>query len=244
MNLPRRLALASALAALASSGSALAQPALGEPAGPPGDTARAGEAPNAPGGAFELGLGAGYVQGFGDLGGAADGPNTGGGGLGLSLTAGSRLSSALALGWRGQYFELAEDDAVTGTDLRGLATSIEAIFHLAPFLRVNPWVSAGAGYRMIWAAPGGPENNLLTHGLQLARAAVGLEYRASRSFAVGPFLAYDLNVLLYENPEGPLPDRRLEDTDFTSFVEAGIQGRFDFGTPRASAAAGARRARR
>ena len=64
------------------------------------------------------------------------------------------------------------------------------------------WLSFGAGYRFLSEEPAGPNNNLLVHGFQLARAKVGIDVRVSDSVAIAPTLGGDVDMFLWRNPEG------------------------------------------
>jgi hypothetical protein len=189
----------------------------------------------APTDAFEVDVNTGFTQGFGGIsarpGGAVSDVAKGGIGVGVGL--GYRATPELGVGVTSQYQELAP--AATqpvGTRVRGAAIGLEGKVHFLPYERVDPWISLGAGYRLLWTAPPGPGNNLLQHGFELARGQLGLDVRVSRDVALGPVIGGDVNLFTARNPEGPGGDSMIPDKKVSTFVFAGVQGRFDMGGSR------------
>lgn len=186
----------------------------------------------APKEAFELDVNTGYAQGFGAISGRRGGAvaDVARGGVGVGLGLGYRATPELAFGLTGQYQELAPAATqAIGTRVRGAAIGLEGKVHLQPYERVDPWLSLGAGYRMLWIAPEGPGNNLLQHGFQLARAQVGLDVRVSPDVALGPVVGGDVNLFTQRNPEGPEGDSMIREKRVSTFLFGGVQGRFDLG---------------
>lgn len=188
----------------------------------------------APRGAFEIGLGTAYTQGFGSISG-----NTGrvqdiaNAGIGFGLDLSSRVSPGFAIGLTGNYQEYKADNRLPeGTNTRGVTAGIKADFHIAPYQRVDPWVSVGTGYRMQWIVPDGPGNNTMLHGFELGKVQLGADIRASDSVAIGPFIGADLNMFVWRNPEGAVGNIELSDKRVNTFIFAGLQGRFDVGGAR------------
>jgi opacity protein-like surface antigen len=184
----------------------------------------------APRNAFELGVSTGYTQGFGDITAGRRIQDVANAGAGVGVTLGYRSSPGLGLGLDTSYQQFRADDGQRkGTNVRGMSATAEAIFHIAPFERIDPFISLGTGYRLLWNAPPGRNNNTLTHGIELARLNAGLDIRLSDNVALGPTVGGGLNYFLWENPEGPRGDRMLRDRHVSTFVFAGLQGRFDVG---------------
>jgi hypothetical protein len=73
---------------------------------------------------------------------------------------------------------------------------------------------------------------VLHHGLQLARAQVGLDVRVSRDVAIGPMIGGDIDLFIWRNPEGAAGNAAIPDKELSTFVFAGVQGRFDVGGTR------------
>jgi hypothetical protein len=186
----------------------------------------------APKEAFEIDVNTGYTQGFGAISGQRGGAvsDVARGGIGVGLGLGYRATPELAVGVTGQYQELAPAAAQsTGTRVRGAALGVEGKVHFRPYERVDPWLSVGTGYRMLWIAPQGPGNNLLQHGFELARGQVGLDVRVSPDIALGPVVGGDVNLFTTRNPEGPEGNAMIPDKRVSTFLFAGVQGRFDLG---------------
>lgn len=180
--------------------------------------------------ATEIGLSAGYTQGFGDI---MQGQRVGtvaDAGFAPGITLGFRATPHVSLAWSGQYNEFKADDSLAGgTNVRGLVTGLEAGFHFAPYERIDPHLSLGAGYRMLWLVPEGPSNNTMIHGFELAKLQAGLDVRASQDVAIGPVIGADLNLFAWRNPEGAAPNVEIADKRVNTFIYGGMQGRFDLG---------------
>ncbi len=189
----------------------------------------------APKEAFELDVNTGYTRGFGSIhanpGGAVSDVARGGIGVGLGL--GYRAIPELSVSVTGQFQELTSaPDQPMGTRIRGAAIGVEGRLHVRPYERIDPWVALGGGYRLLWVAPVGPDNNVLNHGLQLARAQVGLDVRVSRDIVLGPMIGGDVDLFIWQNPEGPIGNTVIPNKELSTFVFAGLQGRFDIGGKR------------
>lgn len=182
----------------------------------------------APRNAFEIGVSTGYTQGFGHL---ENGMRVGafaGAALGLGLNLSYRVSPMFSIGVASQYQtfnpanELGRDARV-----RGMSVGLDATFHMAPYRRLDPYVSLGTGYRFMWVMPKGSNNDVLAHGFQLARVNVGLDMRVSKDVAIGPMIGADLNMFAWNDSEGSKGNRQIEDKGVSTFIYTGLQGRFD-----------------
>lgn len=187
----------------------------------------------APRSAFEIGLNTGYTQGFGSI---ADGLPVGrvaDAGIGFGLDLAYRVSPMFSIGLAGQFQEFSPDTKIkAGTDVRGVTTTLLSTVHFSPYDTLDPFVQIGAGYRMLWTLPPGKNNDVLTHGFQLAKLNLGLDVRVSKDVALGPMVGADLNLFLWTNPEGSVGNRKIEDTSISTYIYAGLQGRFDIGGTR------------
>ncbi len=174
--------------------------------------------------AVELTIGSGYTQGFGSLKSGVGMPSVATGGLGIDLGVGYRIDPRWSVSWAGEYQELTPERA--GSGARGFTTSIAAQYHFSPVSRVDPWVEIGAGYRFLWEDPSiGP--TLLSHGWQLARVRAGLDLRADAHVAFGPMIGADATMFLFQDGDD-LPTY-ISDPRLSTFIFAGVQGRFDIG---------------
>ncbi len=192
----------------------------------------------APRDALEIGVHGGYTQPFGEIqdGRAIMDSVDAGGAFGLDI--GWRLNPRWSLGFAGQYHESMVDDRLDDAtvDIRGLTATVQATIHFTPYDPVDPYVSLGTGYRGLWTIETGPRNDLMTHGFQIARGLFGVDFRVARDFALGPVVGADMTVFVWENPEGPIGNERLSDLRLTTFLFAGVGGRFDIGGRRESEA--------
>jgi hypothetical protein len=198
------------------------------------------QAVRAPRQAFELTLAPAYTQGFGDVSDPGVALNrmtdNGNAALGIGLGLGYRIHEYWSVGLIGQYNEINPAGGIDGGNVRGGFAGVDATYHFAPYRRVDPFLSFGAGYRVLWTNPPGALNNFTRHGVQLARAAVGLDLRVSPDVAIAPFVGADLNMFLFEDAEAT-GNRNLSDPRFNTFVQGGLQGRFDIGGRRVIPAA-------
>lgn len=187
----------------------------------------------APRNAFEIGVNTGYTQGFGNISNGTSVGNVAGAGLGVGLDLGYRATPQFSIGLAGQYQEFNPDNELkSGTNVRGLTGTLQATVHFSPFERVDPFLTLGTGYRMLWEVPPGSNNNTLTHGFQLAKANVGLDFRVNDSIALGPMIGADLNMFVWTNPEGPRGNQQIDDVGLNTYIYAGLAGRFDIGGQR------------
>jgi hypothetical protein len=148
-----------------------------------------------------------------------------GAGFGVGVDAGYRASPRLSAGLSGQFQEF---NALGDGSARGATVGLQATYHLAPFSRLDPYVSGGAGYRLLWDHPAGPRNDRLLHGPELAKLKIGLDVRATESLALGPAVGADLSMFLWNNPEGRAGNAMIR-PKVSTFVYAGLEGRFDIG---------------
>ena len=189
----------------------------------------------APDNAFEIGLQGGYTQPFGDVErnrSFGDISNAGGA---VALDLGYRFTPYVSLSILSQYHEQVVNRNVVGeSDLRGFAGTIQGTFHFMPYGGLDPYLTLGAGYRVLWEGIPGDDNDVLTHGFQLARAMVGVDFRVSDSVALGPVAGADLNLFLWERDGATTETREIDDPRPSTFVFAGLSARFDIGGRRVS----------
>jgi hypothetical protein len=187
----------------------------------------------APSNAFELKLGTGYTQGFGNIAPGRGINSVAGAGIGFSLDLDYRATPLVSAGLEAQYQEFTTEN---NTGSRGLAGSIGATIHGAPDQRGDPWLRLGTGYRLLWdvnhTGPFGQLNTTnLFHGFDIVTAKVGYDFRPSPDVALAPVVGADLQTFVWENAT-PLSTAQLG-----TFIYAGLQGRFNAGGSTATHAA-------
>ena len=173
--------------------------------------------------AFELTVATGYTQGFGSLQSNVGMPSVAQAGIGFDLAAGYRIDPRWALSLGGQYQEF---DAQRANGARGFAGTLAAQFHIDPNVRLDPWVELGTGYRMLWETASSPAPNVLTHGVEIARARLGLDLRISPEIALSPLVGADATVFLWQDA---VSSTAISSPSVATFVFGGIQGRLDLG---------------
>lgn len=190
------------------------------PDAPPGFTL-------APSGAFELQFNAGYIQPFGelsntvDMGDFVDAGFTGGGALAW------RLTPRYAVVGYGGFGHWVADDRLAGGGVFGGAGGLAASFHFLPHELVDPVLQLGAGYRLLFVAPGDERDNHMLHGFQVLRADFVVDFRLTEDFALGPMLSADLNVLPWDLNTTTNDNSSIEDPRVNTFFFAGVAGRHD-----------------
>jgi hypothetical protein len=190
----------------------------------------------APSRAFELGVDAGYTQGFGTITSGRGVPDvaTAGGIFGLSL--GYRIDPRWSVAATGQYQGFgAGATTPAGTSVRGATAGIQGTYHFSPYNRLDPYLTFGTGYRALMESPAGNAPMTVTHGLELGKVEVGLDVRPSGNIAISPVLGADVNMFMWRTGGGA-ETASLTSRGVNGFVFAGVKGRFDIGGSRHSQA--------
>jgi outer membrane protein OmpA-like peptidoglycan-associated protein len=200
-------------------------------------TARAQERPTymeqrvpAPSNAFELKLGTGYTQGFGNLAPGRGIDRVAGAGIGGNAEFDYRINHPWSLGVEAQYQEF---NSAQNESSRGLAFNIGPTVHFMPVMRGDPWLRLATGYRLLWenSPVGAPNANFLRHGFEALSAKVGYDIRVSPDVALGPFVGSDFNVWVWQSVNNTA-SHALSSAQLATFVYGGLQGRFDMGGTR------------
>jgi hypothetical protein len=196
-----------------------------------GSDASAQEAPPwrqtmpAPSNSFELKVGTGYTQGFGNIAPGRSIINVAGAGIGVSADADYRINPMLSAGAEVQYQEFTTEN---NTGSRGLAANVGATMHAKPQMAGDPWMRLGVGYRFLWDVGhiDARNNTNMFHGFDLLTAKVGYDFRPSPDVALAPVVGADLQTFIWENSAA------LSKAQVGTFIYAGLQGRFDIGPTR------------
>ncbi len=184
----------------------------------------------APSDAFELKVGTGYTQGFGNVAPGRPIDDVAGAGIGASADVDYRINIPWSIGVEGQYQEFS---SAQNTSSRGLAVNLGATYHFMPVLHGDPWLRFGTGYRFVWENDpvGAPNLSVLRHGLDVLTLKIGYDVRATEDVALGPVVGADLNVFLWQDASNGSAGA-LSSAQVGTFVYAGLQGRFDMGGTR------------
>lgn len=175
----------------------------------------------APMSGIEIGLAQAFTQPLGELRGNTNMLSVAHGGVALDLSLGLRLDSRWVTTASLQYYELFAERA---DGARGLMPGLAVRFHPSPYGETDLWIELGAGYRFLWenASPRVPST--MSHGLELARARIGVDVGRLPQLVVGPFIGADVNVFLFQSAG---ERRTVDDPRVSTFVVAGIQGRLE-----------------
>ncbi|MDX2086725.1 MAG: hypothetical protein SFX73_02690 [Kofleriaceae bacterium] len=178
--------------------------------------------------AFEIGVGAGYAQGVGELGrDLADLDDVAGPGGAVELNLGYRVIPELSVGAYGSFAGYQKGDVLADeTNVLGVNAGIQATYHFRPAANLDPWVSLGVGWKGLWLSPETGKSTAL-QGIDFARLQIGADYRISKDIAIAPVIGGSLGTFLAADSPMTTEYTEIEDkqVSFTGF--AGIAGRFD-----------------
>jgi hypothetical protein len=182
----------------------------------------------APAQAFELTLGSGYNQGFGDIDG--DGFNLGDharGGPGFRLGLGYRIDPRWMVGGylEGAHY-LRRQNGEGDTRAWGGGMGVQGAYFFAPYSTINPWVGLGTGVRT-YVLDRPNADTSFAYGWDIVRASVGVEYRVTQTTSMGPMFGATITTFSARGDASEV--ETIRDREPSTFVFAGMQGRFDFG---------------
>jgi len=182
----------------------------------------------APDRAWEIGLGFGYSQGVGDIGGSSPTLTdlTHGGGE-IQLNIGYRINPNWLVGVYGTGGKYSLGNLTpSDSDVWSASAGVQANYHLLPGERWDPWVGLGSGWRGHWI--GKPQGTDSRHGLDLARLQVGVDYRVTRQLSVAPYLGASATIFLTQQLAQQSSFSNISDPNVNLFFFGGVMGRFDF----------------
>ena len=180
------------------------------------------------GNALELGVGAGFTDGWGTFGTSNPGPSrTAGPGGAVELDPSWRALPVLAIGLYGFGAQLTETPALPSAgDVMQAGAGVQGIVHIVPAApRFDPWISLGTGWRGQWLAyDSGPST--AQNGWDFVRARAGLDARITPGLALGPVLG--ASITRYYSQEllnGPWT--AVPAAGVNVYVFAGVQATLD-----------------
>ena len=178
----------------------------------------------APSNAFELTLGSGYTQGFGNLEQDVSVGDTAQAGVGFELGLGHRVSPHWGWGLIGGYQMFDPGDELANDEWPyGITGRLEATYHISPYSRLDPWVKLGSGYRYLCECEQPAIDDAHMHGIELANLNLGFDMRLGKQFGLAPLIGGGMTMFLWEGTE------TIDEPELSSFVFAGLQARFDMG---------------
>jgi hypothetical protein len=178
-------------------------------------------------GALEVTVGFGYDQGFGAVG---DGiprlQDTGSAGGATALEIGWRIEPRFTFGVYGSGSAHAAGRAVpSGKRAYAAAAGFMTSYHARPSASLDPWMSAGIGWRGYWV--GGERGTDVLAGLDLLRIQVGVGYAVSDRTSVSPVLGVSLTRFESMKAAGEGSYRDIGGSRTAAFVFGGVLGRFE-----------------
>ena len=184
--------------------------------------------------ALEITLGAGYAQGFGDIGASqrslTDLSSAGGE---LSLGVGYRIDRHFLIGAYGSGSKYSTGDFTGGGDVWSATAGLQGNYHFLPENDWDPWVGLGSGWRGHWVKNATGTDS--RHGWDIARLQAGVDYRLSPEFALSPYVGAGLSTFFTQELAGEQSFSNVHSPDVNVWLSAGLQGRFDLfgrsGTP-------------
>jgi outer membrane protein W len=176
--------------------------------------------------ALEITLGAGYAQGFGDIGSSqrslTDLSSAGGE---VTVGVGYRVDRRFAVGVYGSGSKYATGDFSNGADVWSATAGVQGNVHLLPDDDWDPWVGLGSGWRGHWVKSGTGTDS--RQGWDIARLTAGVDYRVSSEFAVSPYVGAGLTAFFTQELAGQQSFSNVQSPNVNVWLFAGVQGRFD-----------------
>jgi hypothetical protein len=175
--------------------------------------------------AFEVTLGGGYAQGFGDIGaGQRSLPEVSSAGGELQLGLGWRINPRFMVGAYGSGSYHATGDYTSGANIYTATGGLQANYHFLPSSEWDPYVGLGSGWRAMWVSNGGTDSR---HGMDIARVTAGVDFRVNSQCAVAPYVTAGLTTFLTQELKGQQSFADVRSPDVNVWLSAGFQGRFD-----------------
>ena len=182
----------------------------------------------APDHAWEIGLGLGYSQGVGDIGGSSPAlTDLAHGGGEIQLNLGYRINPNWMVGVYGTAGKYSLGNLTpSDSDVWSASAGVQANYHLLPRERWDPWIGLGSGWRGHFI--GKPQGTDSRQGLDLARLQLGVDYRVSRELSVAPYLGASATLFLTQQLAQQSSFSNISDPKVNLFFFGGLMGRFDF----------------
>lgn len=148
-------------------------------------------APNLLAGHFQLSPSIGYYVPFASVEASAPQSDVMSSGPGFGLEAAYGLSRTVALGAWGQMLSLGDGDSCKDCETSSTAFGLFVRYHLVQGTRFDPWMSAGAGYRITKIETPG-QDDVTYSGIEWVRVVVGGDWYPFDVVGFGPYLELDM----------------------------------------------------
>jgi hypothetical protein len=130
--------------------------------------------------------------------------------------------------------------STAGCNVTGVSCSImehrfglNVHYHFLPDQNLDPWVGIGAGYEIyrLSASAQGLTASASFSGFEFGNAQLGLDYKVSRAFGIGPFVM--ITIAQYSNASASVAGQDIPVPAFNKTIHEwlifGLRGVFDFG---------------
>jgi hypothetical protein len=178
--------------------------------------------------AFEIGIGAGYVQGVGDVGdGVHSLTDSGGPGVFGELDLGWRINPNWLVGVYGTTGWLSTGDA-SGNAHNNWTTSagVQGTYHFLPGENFDPWITLGTGWRAYFVNR--PEGRDARHGWEFARLQVGVDIPTLQpGITISPYIGASSTLFFTQELAQDTSFSDIQNRKVNVFLNAGVMGRFD-----------------
>lgn len=177
--------------------------------------------------AFEIGLGAGYSQGVGNVGDNVRSlTDIGGPGVSGELDLGWRINPNWLVGAYGTAAWLSTGNAPGNATNNWTATAgVQGNYHFLPGENLDPWIGLGSGWRGYFVNR--PEGRESRHGLDVARLQVGLDIPVTTGVTISPFVGATATVFLTQQLPQQTSFTNIPNPNANVFFNAGVMGHFD-----------------
>ena len=177
----------------------------------------------------EIAVGGGYTQGVGGAGSYGSVEDITGPGGTIELQLGMRFSPQFSLGVYGTLARFRHGDQFAdGSSAHGATAGIHAVWHSRSSRALDPWISAGAGWRGLWLSPS-DATAMSVHGIELLRIQAGIDYRFTPWFSIAPVIGLSASLFLVEGTATAAERMTLHDNRLNLYGYTGLLGRFDIG---------------
>jgi hypothetical protein len=177
--------------------------------------------------ALEIGLGVGYTQGVGDVGGGRPSlSDTAGAGGNVELDVGWRINPNWLVGVYGTVATFTTGDAVVNAhNIWSSTAGVQGNYHFLPGESFDPWIGLGAGWRGYWINQDAGQD--VRHGLDVARLQVGVDVPVTTGVSISPYAGATATIMLTEQRAGETSFNNIQNPNVHVFFNAGVMGRFD-----------------
>ena len=181
--------------------------------------------------AVELTIGSGYAQGLGNVTSGQSLTDVGTAGGAVQLSLGYRIIPQLSLGvyGSGSMFGRADHEVDSSTKLYSASAGLDSAWHFLPaHSEWDPWISLGTGWRGYWQQQ--DQGQTAMQGWEIAKLQTGVDFRVDKSIAISPVIGADLTTFFTQQTPQSSGYANIHSPQVTTFLFAGLQGRFDIPT--------------